>query len=366
MLEIINTNLVSILIFIFSVFFVFLFREKIGMKLDGLEGFSLPFGIQGKIRRELKSIDSKEISKESENLDAENIIKLPSLDEKNIATEIAAESSKYWNADVARDEVYKLAREYELITMSMGLREGPGNYFEIKEKIFLKMRVLGLAVRPFLFQLSRGSPGEILAYLAALQMLPSDLRAKEVYRYFKNPDHFFAYQALVALVGCIDEHLDEWEYEASGMIKSSFEFNYDDVMPHLDSANRTNLLCIRQFIDRQHRKILRLSEDLSDERVLEEQKRVEEIVNSSDGPLIKFVKSEKEFRWSSMADNLLDFAEVHGIEIPASCHSGMCQTCQTKVISGKIRYLGQSHATTDPDSCLVCNCIPVGPVELDA
>jgi ring-1,2-phenylacetyl-CoA epoxidase subunit PaaE len=45
----------------------------------------------------------------------------------------------------------------------------------------------------------------------------------------------------------------------------------------------------------------------------------------------------RSFRMALDADTVLDAAERAGIELPFSCRSGVCSTCRTKVVRGKVR-----------------------------
>ncbi len=82
--------------------------------------------------------------------------------------------------------------------------------------------------------------------------------------------------------------------------------------------------------------------------------------------LVTFSKSGKTVPWTGDAGSLLEFAEVHAVDISFGCRYGDCGTCMTRVIRGTVKYLHPTGVSPDPGTCLPCSCKPETDVELDA
>lgn len=80
-----------------------------------------------------------------------------------------------------------------------------------------------------------------------------------------------------------------------------------------------------------------------------------------------FAKSGKEMTGSE-DESILDIAERAGIELPSSCRSGSCGTCQQKLITGNIQYNSTPDALSDLERgmILTCSSHPIGRVVIDA
>lgn len=81
---------------------------------------------------------------------------------------------------------------------------------------------------------------------------------------------------------------------------------------------------------------------------------------------IVFSRSEMTLVWDSRYGSILAFAEDNGIEIPSSCLFGDCGTCLTRLIAGEVRQLHPTLVKPNPGECLVCSCVPIGNISLDA
>ncbi|TPW03011.1 MAG: FAD/NAD(P)-binding oxidoreductase [bacterium] len=81
---------------------------------------------------------------------------------------------------------------------------------------------------------------------------------------------------------------------------------------------------------------------------------------------IHFLRSGRTLEWSGQNESLLDFAEGNGVAIDSGCRSGQCGSCETRLVSGRIRYSQSPDWDVAPGHCLPCICIPTSPVELDA
>jgi len=69
--------------------------------------------------------------------------------------------------------------------------------------------------------------------------------------------------------------------------------------------------------------------------------------------------------WTPQAGSLLELAEAHGIDAPASCRSGSCGTCAAPLTRGTTGYLRPPVAVPEAGQILLCQAVPAGPtVEL--
>lgn len=93
---------------------------------------------------------------------------------------------------------------------------------------------------------------------------------------------------------------------------------------------------------------------------------VKKATSDANGPLITFKKTDKTAHWDPSFDNLVQFAQANGCEIPSACLVGNCGTCLTTVLKGDVDYQGNKpDFDYQQGTCLPCSCIPDGPVELD-
>jgi ferredoxin-NADP reductase len=82
-------------------------------------------------------------------------------------------------------------------------------------------------------------------------------------------------------------------------------------------------------------------------------------------PLITFAKTGRSILWDGASQSLLDFAEAHGFSPAFSCRSGICSTCKTGLISGRVDYSETPLDPPDERHVLLCCSRPVSDVELD-
>ncbi len=82
-------------------------------------------------------------------------------------------------------------------------------------------------------------------------------------------------------------------------------------------------------------------------------------------PNVVFAKSKKTFAWDG-SNNLLEFAENHGIHIDSGCRCGADTVCMTKLLDGQVNYVQEPLAQAEPGHILPCICVPVGDIRLEA
>jgi hypothetical protein len=81
---------------------------------------------------------------------------------------------------------------------------------------------------------------------------------------------------------------------------------------------------------------------------------------------VKFHRSGRTLAWDGQDDNLLDFAERHGVAVDSGCRSGGCGSCETKLVSGTVRYAHQPDHDVAPGHCLLCVGTPASALVLEA
>ncbi|MGC2966389.1 pyridoxamine 5'-phosphate oxidase family protein [Paraburkholderia aspalathi] len=84
-------------------------------------------------------------------------------------------------------------------------------------------------------------------------------------------------------------------------------------------------------------------------------------VPASDGAGIPvtFARSQRTVQWLPENGTLLDLAEASGIAAPSSCRSGMCGTCSTRVLNGRVAYEAPTDASIEEGHALICMGRPV-------
>ncbi len=81
---------------------------------------------------------------------------------------------------------------------------------------------------------------------------------------------------------------------------------------------------------------------------------------------VELKKSEKTIQVSGEATHLWDLANDAGVEIPYICLDGKCGTCQTAIVSGKVKNIKTPEFKAEAGCCLPCICLPDGDLVLDA
>lgn len=81
---------------------------------------------------------------------------------------------------------------------------------------------------------------------------------------------------------------------------------------------------------------------------------------------VQFRRSGRTLSWDGRDATLLDFAERHGILVESGCRSGNCGSCETKLVSGSVRYESAPDLEIKPGACLLCIGIPQSELVLEA
>lgn len=82
--------------------------------------------------------------------------------------------------------------------------------------------------------------------------------------------------------------------------------------------------------------------------------------------MVTFAKSNKQFIWDGTSNSLLEFAESNGVKVESGCRAGGCGSCETRIQSGEVKFSHSPDFDSEPGNCLLCVCIPVTDVVLEA
>lgn len=85
------------------------------------------------------------------------------------------------------------------------------------------------------------------------------------------------------------------------------------------------------------------------------------------GPVeIRFSQTGRTVVWDGQDNNLLDFAERHGVAVESGCRSGGCGSCQVGLTGGDVRYVNTPDFDVAPGHCLLCVGTPATALVLEA
>ncbi len=80
---------------------------------------------------------------------------------------------------------------------------------------------------------------------------------------------------------------------------------------------------------------------------------------------VEFRKSGLTAIWDGVADSLLAFAEDQGLKPAFSCRAGICGTCVSRIVSGKVSYFEDPLEDLDQGELLLCCSRPTTAIVLD-
>jgi ferredoxin-NADP reductase len=81
---------------------------------------------------------------------------------------------------------------------------------------------------------------------------------------------------------------------------------------------------------------------------------------------VRFARSGRTLVWDGQDENLLDFAERHALVVDSGCRSGGCGSCETRLVSGSVRYANAPDHDVAPGHCLLCVGKPASALVLEA
>jgi ferredoxin-NADP reductase/MOSC domain-containing protein YiiM/ferredoxin len=83
------------------------------------------------------------------------------------------------------------------------------------------------------------------------------------------------------------------------------------------------------------------------------------------GPQVSFARSGLTLPWDTKYRSLLELAEACDLPVRWSCRTGVCHTCETALIAGKVEYEPEPLDPPAPGEALICCSRPRGEVVLD-
>jgi ferredoxin-NADP reductase/ferredoxin len=83
------------------------------------------------------------------------------------------------------------------------------------------------------------------------------------------------------------------------------------------------------------------------------------------GALVSFVRTGLNVRWGPTFHSLLELAEACDVPVRWSCRAGVCHTCETGLVAGKIGYRPDPIDAPADDNVLICCSQPEGDVVID-
>ena len=83
------------------------------------------------------------------------------------------------------------------------------------------------------------------------------------------------------------------------------------------------------------------------------------------GPLVSFARTGLNVRWGPTFHSLLELAEACDVPVRWSCRAGVCHTCETGLVAGKIGYRPDPIDAPADGNVLICCSQPEGDVVID-
>ena len=83
------------------------------------------------------------------------------------------------------------------------------------------------------------------------------------------------------------------------------------------------------------------------------------------GALVSFARSGLNVRWGPTFHSLLELAEACDVPVRWACRTGVCHTCETGLVAGKIGYRPDPIDAPADGNLLICCAQPVGDVVID-
>ncbi|HJZ35038.1 MAG TPA: 2Fe-2S iron-sulfur cluster-binding protein, partial [Solirubrobacterales bacterium] len=84
-----------------------------------------------------------------------------------------------------------------------------------------------------------------------------------------------------------------------------------------------------------------------------------------DGPLVSFARSGLSVEWAPEHGSLLELAEACDVPADFGCRTGVCHSCKTGILSGRVEYSPEPLEEPEEGTVLLCCSTPTEPVALD-
>jgi ferredoxin-NADP reductase len=89
-------------------------------------------------------------------------------------------------------------------------------------------------------------------------------------------------------------------------------------------------------------------------------------VSDDDRMEVHFRRSGRTLTWEGRDESLLEFGERHGIVLESGCRSGSCGACESRLVSGQVRYPHRPDHDAAPGHCLPCLARPASALTIEA
>src|SRR5271157_5441351 len=83
------------------------------------------------------------------------------------------------------------------------------------------------------------------------------------------------------------------------------------------------------------------------------------------GPLVSFARTGLNVSWGATFQSLLELAEACDVPTRWSCRTGVCHTCETSLVAGRVRYRPDPIDMPADGNVLICCSQPEGDVVID-
>jgi ferredoxin-NADP reductase/MOSC domain-containing protein YiiM len=83
------------------------------------------------------------------------------------------------------------------------------------------------------------------------------------------------------------------------------------------------------------------------------------------GYIVTFARSSLAVPWDPRFKNLLELAEACDVPVRWSCRTGVCHTCESGILDGRVRYAPQPLDPPALGKTLICCSTPESPIDLD-
>jgi ferredoxin len=83
------------------------------------------------------------------------------------------------------------------------------------------------------------------------------------------------------------------------------------------------------------------------------------------GPLVSFARTGLNVRWEPTFRSLLELAEACDVPVRWACRTGVCHSCETGLVAGKVGYRPNPVDAPADGNLLICCAQPEGDVVMD-
>jgi ferredoxin-NADP reductase/MOSC domain-containing protein YiiM/ferredoxin len=83
------------------------------------------------------------------------------------------------------------------------------------------------------------------------------------------------------------------------------------------------------------------------------------------GPIVSFTRSGLAVPWDTRFKSILELAEACDVPVRWSCRTGVCHTCESGILDGRVRYAPEPLDPPAIGKVLICCSTPESPIQLD-